>query len=194
MPYKNILAFGVVMIVGVSVGYSLLSFRTVNNFDWQELFLYSSGIGYSYEVVVNSDLPLPEGNLSGKYKFISAVTNSRSDELNFGYKVFADIKELDLQKIPQKYKTERKVTHLAGEFTVPPIKEVVYSVTFDFGLKDRDGFELVQLKSIPHRLYSGRINEFQNVVKYPISLELADRVSKTFVSMRIEKCNTCDDY
>ena len=59
MPYKNILAFGVVMIVGVSVGYSLLSFRTVNNFDWQELFLYSSGIGYSYEVVVNSDLPLP---------------------------------------------------------------------------------------------------------------------------------------
>jgi hypothetical protein len=119
--------------------------------------------------------------LSGKCKFLRASTKSRNDELNLGYIVSVDIEKLDLQKVPQKYKVEKKEKSTAGEVTVLPIEEVVYSVTFEFILKDKDGFELLKIKSDPHNVYSGKVNEFQDVVSQAIPLAIAERVSSTIL-------------
>lgn len=196
MAHKRNITIGIaLLVIGLAIGYYFaVATKAAKNFDWKELFLDQSGKGYEYssEALFNSDIPFPEiRKLSGKCKFLSAPKKSRNDELNLGYIVSVDIEKLDLQKVPQKYKVEKKEKHTAGEFTVLPIEEVVYSVTFEFKLKDKDGFELLKLKSPSHSIYSGKVNEFQDVVRQVIPLTIAERVSSTILSMIVEKCETC---
>jgi len=182
------------LVLALAVGYYLgTTARTTKNFDWKELSIDKSGKGYGFtsEALFNSDIPLPEiKKLSGKSKFIKAP-NATSDELNLGYVISVDIDKLDLQKIPEKYKVERKEQHKAGEFTVLPIEDAVYEISFDFALKDKDGFEILELKSPSHNLYTGKMNSFQDSVKQTISSAIADRVANIGLHMTIEKCETC---
>lgn len=196
MAHKRNIIIGIgLLVIGIALGYYIaVTMKAAKNFDWKELSLDQSGKGYRYysEALFNSDIPLPEiKKLSGKCKFISTSTKLRKDELNLGYVVSVDIAKLDLQKVPQKYKVEKKEKYTAGEFTVLPIEEVVYSVTFEFRLQDKDGFELLNLKSLPHSIYSGKVNKFQDVVRQAIPPAIAERVSSSILSMTVEKCETC---
>jgi len=149
------------------------------------------GYGFTTEALFNSDIPLPEiKRISGKSKFLK-TQKSGTDEMNLGYVVSIDVEKLDLEKVPQKYKTERKEKYKAGEFTVPPIEELVYEVSFEFELRDKDGFELVKLQSPSHSLYSGKANQFQGIAKQPILQATAERVVNIVLHMTVEKCETC---
>ena len=196
MAHKRNIIIGIaLLLIGIAIGYYItVAMKAAKNFDWKDLSLDQSGKGYEYssEALFNSDIPLPEiKKISGKCKFISTSIKLRNDELNLGYIVTVDIAKLDLQKVPQKYKVEKNEKYTAGEFAVLPIEEVVYSVTFEFKLQDKDGFELLNLKTPPHSIYSGKINEFQDVVRQAISPTIAERVSGVILSMTVEKCETC---
>lgn len=182
------------MVISLAIGYYLgLSSKATMNFNWNELSIDQAGKGYGFtsDALFNSDIPFPEiKKLSGKTKFIKP-SQYRSDELNLGYVISVDVDKLDLQKVPQKYKVERKEQYKAGEFTVSPIEEVIYEISFEFVLKDRDGFEIIKLKSPSHNLYSGKINTFQDVVKQSISQTIVHRVSNIVLHMTVEKCEIC---
>ncbi|MCX5814360.1 MAG: hypothetical protein NT178_17720 [Proteobacteria bacterium] len=191
------IAIGVaLLVIGMAVGYYFaVAVKTPRNFDWKALSLDQPGKGYGYssEALFGSDIRLPEiRKLSGKCKFLSASPKSRNEELNLGYVVSVDVEKLDLQRVPQKYKVEKKEKYKSGEWTVPPIDEVVYSVTFAFTLKDKDGFILLELKSPSHSIYSGKVNVFQSVVEKPILPAIAERVANITLSMMVEKCETCN--
>ncbi|GEM_PF-2251717 len=188
--------------IGIAAGYYFaVTMKTAWNFDWKELsldqpFSHFSGKGYGYstEAIFDSDISLPNiRKLSGKAKFLSVSPKSRNDELNLGYIVSVDVEKLDLQWVPQKYKVEKKEKYNYRELTRFPIEEVVYSVTFMFRLKDKDGFILLELKSPSHTILSGNVNVFQNVVDETILLAIAERVANITLWMIVEKCVTCEE-
>ena len=195
MKNKRQVIFGIALVfltlvVGYYVGKTV---STTKDFDWKELSIDKTGKGYGFtsEALFNSDISLPEiKSLSGKTKFIKSQ-NATSDEFNLGYVVSVDIDKINFEKIPQKYKVEKKEQYKAGEVTVLPIEEAVFEISFAFVLKDKDGFEIVKLKSPPHSLYTGKVNDFQDIVEQSISSAIADRTVSIVLNMTIEKCETC---
>lgn len=186
----GLVSLTLILVIGFLLG---IIVSTTKNYDWKKLSLDKSGKGYGLtsEALFNSDIPLPEiKKISGKSKFVK-VTSSSNNDLNLGYIISVDIDKLDLKKIPAKYKIEKKEKYKAGDFTVLPIEEAVYEISFEFALKDKDGFEIMKLKSPPHSLYSGKVNSFQDTVKQSISSSIADRVTNVVMNMTIEKCETC---
>jgi len=146
------------------------------------------------EALLDSDIPIPEiRKLSGKGKFIKALQAS-SDDVVLGYVISVDIDKLDLEKLPQKYKVEKKEQYKAGEITVLPIEDAVYAISFEFSLNDKDGFELMKLESPSHWLYTGKVNDFQNTVKQAVAAPTAVRVASIGLYMTIEKCVTCRSH
>jgi len=195
MRHKGKIIVGIaLMVIGIAIGYYLgFTSKTTKNFDWKELSIDQGGKGYGFtsDALFNSDIALPEiKKLSGKSKFIKAP-QSGSNELTLGYIVPVDVDKLDLQKVPQKYKVEKTEKYKAGEFSVPPIEAVVYEVTFEFVLKDKDDFEIIKLKSPSHSLCSGQVNRFQDIAKPSTTQDIARRVSNIILSMSVEKCETC---
>ncbi len=178
----------------LAIGFYLgLAVKAPKNYNWKELSIDHNGKGYGFtsDALFNSDIPLPEiKKLSGKSKFIKA-TDASANELTFGYIISVDIDKLNLQKLPEKYKVEQKEQYKAGEFTIPPIKEAVFEIYFEFIFKDKDGFEILKLNSPHHNLFTGKINSFQDTAKQTISSTIADRVAEIAMNMTIEKCVTC---
>jgi hypothetical protein len=101
------------------------------------------------------------------------------------------VEKLDLEKVPKKYKEERKETYKAGEFTVMPIEKIVYRVVFEFTLKDKDGFEMVKLEGPKHSLYSGKTNQFQDKVNKLVSETIVERTREVVLHISVEECETC---
>ena len=93
----------------------------------------------------------------------------------------------------KEYKEESKEIIKAGEieFTVLPIEEVVYRVTFKFTLKDKDGFELAKLEGPKHFLYSGKSNRFQDKVYQTVLETVAEQTTDVVLYMSVEECETC---
>ncbi len=196
MKHKRNITIGITLLVaGIAIGYYFgVTIKATKNFDWKELSLdpLGKGYGFSSEALFNSDIPLPEiKKLSGKSKFLKPTSKSRDEDLSLGYIVKVDVDKLDLRKVPEKYKVEKKEKYKAGEFVISPPEEVVYSVTFKFQLKDKDGFEMVKLKSPSHNIYSGKVNTFQDVLKQPIPRHASEKTSSIVLSMTVEKCETC---
>ena len=182
------------LVIGIASGYYLgTSTRSPKDFDWQELIIDPSGKGYGFtsEALFNSDIALPDiKKLSGNSKFLSPI-NLDGGELHLGYIVSVDVETLNLEKVPEKYKEERKEKYKAGEFTAIPIQEVVYQVTFEFTLKDKDGFDQIRLEGPKHSLYSGKNNRFQDKLSQPILKTVAERTKDIVLHMTVEKCETC---
>jgi hypothetical protein len=169
--------------------------KNTKNYDWKEFTIDPSGKGYGFtsEALFNSDIRIPDiKKLSGKGKFIKA-RQATSDDLFLGYIVSVDIDKLDLTKIPQKYKIEKEEQYKAGDFTVLPIEYAVYEISFEYSLKDKDGFELMKLKSPSHSLFTGKVNSFQDIVKQAVAGPIANRVANIGLYMTFEKCETCRD-
>ena len=194
---KRIAIFGMsifLLVIGVTLGYYLgISTRNPNDFDWQELSINPSekGYGFTSEALFNSDVALPDiKRLSGKTKFLSPVKSDRH-ELHLGYIVSVDVEKLKLEQLPEKYKEEREVKSKRGGFTIMPFQGVGYQVSFEFSLKDKDGFELIKLESPKHSIYSGKDNRFQDKVSQLILKTVAERTKDIVLQMTVEKCETC---
>lgn len=102
------------------------------------------------------------------------------------------MEKLDKTKVPAKYLKAEPVVIEGQKLTPEPIEEVVYEVVFSFVvLKDRDGFELLEVRSRPETLYSGQRNEFQGIAQQQIPIGILDRVSQVELSTQVTRCVTC---
>jgi hypothetical protein len=118
------------------------------------------GMTYNTSVIF-SDLPMPDiKSISGKAKFVDDAGPGQSTEL--GYIMSVEMSGIDLAKVPQRYKQEKKEIMNGYEITTLPIEQAYYAIEFDFDLKNQDGFLLqtVHAKDLPS-LASGTKNTFQ---------------------------------
>ncbi len=182
------------MVISVAAGYYIgISTGKQKDFEWRELSIGSTGKGYGYtsEALFNSDIALPNiKKISGRSKLLHP-DQAKKNALHLGYIVSVEVDKLDLEKVPSKYKEERKETYNAGDFTFDPIEEVVYRVVFKFTLKDKDGFELVKLEGPKHFLSSGKTNQFQDKVNKPVSATIVERIRTVVLDISVEECETC---
>lgn len=183
-------AISILIIGAITISYFLgMSARTPQEFEWRHLT--AKGYGSTSEAIFDSDIALPKiRKIEGKAKFLTP-TNPVVDGLHLGYVVSVDVEKLNIERVPKKYKEEIKQKHKSGEWIIEPIQEVVYQVTFAFKLKDKDGFELLELKSPVHNLHSGKESRFQDKISESILNSVAERTKDVFVSMTVEKCLTC---
>jgi len=151
--------------------------------------------GLSVEVVAKSDLPEPEiRQITGQAKFVDNQDQGTNHTVRLGYKITVDVAPLDLAKVPEKYLKEKPIDIGGGKtLTQLPIKQSTHQIRFDFTLKDRDGFKLIELRSDPEYLESGRANQFQRVLSEPVPGPLALRTAAIVSSLTIEKCVTCEN-
>jgi hypothetical protein len=148
------------------------------------------GVTYNSSVVL-TDLPMPEiKSVSGRAKFVDSVGPGQSTEL--GYIIDVEMGPLDLSKVPQRYKEEKKEMIKGYEITNLPVEQAYYVVEFDFDLKDKDGFVLqtVHARDVPS-LVSGVKNTFQAKIEDAIPYATAIKVQEISIRPSIVKCQTC---
>jgi hypothetical protein len=187
------------LILGFAVGFA--SGKLVPNMssayvgtEWRPLIVRGQ-TGGGYWVSVNPEVfysDLPPGDvtqLGGRAKFLDAI-RLPTEQSTFGYLINVTMKDPDLAKIPEKYKKEERI---GRDFVLMAIEHVVYSIQFTFALKDKDGFELLQLVSKEETLTTGRSNEFQNTVEKQVPYGIARNTRSFEVSTSIVKCHTCKD-
>lgn len=195
---RVLLIAGFVIAFGAGWAASLL-FLTVTsprvNSEWYQLSTApgETGIRFSREALFKSDIALPEVKvISGTAKYASDASGA-SSTVRLGYKIAVDVAALDLSKVPEKYKKEKPVDIGGGnKFTVLPIDQVTYEVRFDFTLKDKDGFPLLELQSEPQSIASGKTNTFQSLAPATVPVGIASRTSAILIAMTVTKCLTCD--
>lgn len=150
------------------------------------------GISYSTEVFVKSDLPSPAiTKLTGEAKFIEG-DNFQTAGARLGYKVTVDVGPVNLSKVPKKYLTEKPVNVGGTTITQLPIKQVSHDIHFEFTLKDKDGFKLLEAQSEPHTLESGKTNTFQGIAMKPVPASIAARTAQIVFHTSVDKCITCE--
>lgn len=161
--------------------------------DWYQLSPTDGkkGIGFSTETLFKSDIALPDIKaISGTAKYAGDGLGA-SSTFRLGYKIAVEVAPLDLSKVPEKYKKEKPVGH-GKKFTLLPIDQVTYEVRFDFRLKDKDGFVLLELRSEAQSIESGKTNTFQGFAPTTVPVGIASRTSAILLSMTLTKCITCD--
>jgi hypothetical protein len=148
-------------------------------------------VSYLTEAIFGVDIALPEvTNLTGKVKFLEGIKGV-NNSTNLGYLVEINVAPLDLSKVPQKYKEEKKEI-INGEETIKlPIDQVVYEINFQFMLRDSDGFILKEIESKTHPISSGELNRIQEVAPESIAATIANRTRSVSFNMTVRKCLTC---
>lgn len=188
------LAMTVVLAVGICIGV-VAPHLFVRHLDtsWHSLKTNPNHFGMTYNTsVVFSDLPMANvKSVSGKAKFVDDIGPGQTTEL--GYIINVDMDTLDMSKVPQRYKEEKKAVIEGFETTTSAISQAYYDIQFDFDLKDEDGFVLKTLHSqgLPS-LVSGTNNLFQAKVGEPVGYETAVKTHDILVRPSIVKCHTCE--
>jgi hypothetical protein len=148
-----------------------------------------SGLTYTTQALFDADIPLPDiTSAKAKVKFLPMP-----GEINYqlGYVITVDIAKLDPEKVPGKYKEKKTEKSKSGEWTLDPLKEVVYELNVSFELQDQDGFRLIEVKGPKHNVFSGQSNVLQEVVETPISVDISKRTKVIVPKVNVEKCVSC---
>jgi len=104
-----------------------------------------------------------------------------------------EIAPLDVSKIPAKYRKKKPIDIGHGKtITELPVDQVSYEVRFDFELKDKDGFTLLELPSAVHTIESGKVNTFQALAPDAVPIGIASRTTQVVFGLGIMKCVTCE--
>ena len=152
-----------------------------------ELSTEGHGYGMNSGALFSVDIPLPDvSKPHGKAKFLERSAPGKED-IELGYIINVSVNNLDVSKIPEKY---RKPRQGEGDWVIEPIEQVVYVAHFDFSLKDADGFVLMSASSEPVYLYSGK-HVFQGTTRQAIPVAVAKRTKSILTNMTVEKCETC---
>jgi hypothetical protein len=149
----------------------------------------NSSIGYSSEALFKSDIKLPDiEKFNIKLKFVKPREKVK-DRLSLGYIANISIKNLDTNKIPEKYRKKREI--FKG-FSLDPLEEVTYEVHLTFDLFDKDGFKLIVLTSPKNSIVSGKINELQELAEGTVPIDLAKRTYSIKPRLSIDRCISCE--
>jgi hypothetical protein len=113
------------------------------------------------------------------------------DERQLGYVVEVAMKPLDLSKVPDKYKHERKSVENGQEVTTMPLESATYKAKLTFILKDGDGFTVATLESKEHFIASGQTTPLQDMTASTIVPEVLRRTKHVTAEILIETCESC---
>jgi hypothetical protein len=190
---RRTLVIVVAVLLGICIG-AVAPYIFPRHIDtsWRTVITEQKHFGVTYNTsVVFSDLPMPDiKSVSGRAKFVDGAEPGQSTEL--GYIMNVEMSGLDLAKVPQRYKEEKREMINGYEITTAPVEQSYYAIEFDFDLKDKDGFVLhtVHAKDLPS-LISGTKNTFQAKIEEPIPYATAIKVQEIVVRPSIVKCHTC---
>ncbi len=186
------LIFGM-FLVGAFVGYWLhyCSSASIRS-NWIELQNAplsgdDSCLGYSTEVIFESDIPGPEiERIDVKIKFIESTEQQEKKKAHVGYIVEVSVENLDVNNIPEKYKKEHK---MAGDLVIPPLEQATYEAKLSFKLFDKDSFVLLELTGEQtHHLVTGKTNIFQGLTKEMVPVSIIRRIAKFKPYLHVTKC------
>ena len=145
-------------------------------------------VSYSKATITESDIPaLGVTALSGKAKFLSDSSPS-SANAPLGYIVSVTAKALDTSKLPEKYKRQKVISTKAGPLTALPLEQATFEIHFVFRLRDRDGFQLLNIDSPKHDVESGKTSQIQAQTQSPISAQIAAHTATIELHMVVDKC------
>jgi hypothetical protein len=182
-----------ILFLGILIGAfgPRLFFRHVDT-SWYNLHTKGKHFGLKYDPsVIFSDLPVPDiRSVTGKAKFMEPVGPGETTEV--GYIIVVDMDPLDMSKVPRRYKEETQEKINGVEVTKLAIDRADYEISFDFDLKDKDGFTLKTLHAkSTTELESGTRNVFQAEVDEPIDFAMAIKVHDIWLHPSLDKCFTC---
>jgi hypothetical protein len=182
--------FGILNLPGDSLRPFFQTNRNVST-EWKQLSIYPDGRGYGFAPEVISDVGtnLPHVKaLSGKAKFMD-----EPGRIRLGYVVAVDVDKLDLTKMSEEYRKDKKFKAKTGEeFTIGRSEHVWFQIHFEFTFRDRDNFAIFTIKSSSHDLAAGKNNQFQYISEEPIPQNVAARTGEIMFEMSIDKCVTCE--
>jgi hypothetical protein len=190
---RHLLPVFAALVVGIVIGLAspVMIARHINT-EWKPLAPGEHHFGISYATdAIFTDLPMPDiKSLSGKAKFIDGA--GRGEATEFGYIVTVEMADLELAKVPDRYKKTEKDTINGYEVTTEPLKQAYYKVEWEFQFKDKDGFLLGKYKALEEiSLVSGQTNVFQGKLQDKIPYDTAIRVHQIEIYPAIVKCHSC---
>jgi hypothetical protein len=190
---RHLLPVLAALVVGIVIGLAspVMIARHINT-EWKPLAPGEHHFGISYATdAIFTDLPMPDiKSVSGKAKFVDAA--GRGEPTEFGYIVTVEMADLDLAKVPDRYKKTEKDTINGYEVTTEPLKQAYYKVEWEFQFKDKDGFLLGEYKAPEEiSLVSGKTNVFQGKLQDKIPYDTAIRVHQIEIYPAIVKCHSC---
>lgn len=145
----------------------------------------SSNLSFKDEALF-VDIPLPDIQaISGRAKLL------KHDNVHYaiGYEIDVIIDSLETKDIPEKYNKKIKI---GDDIEVLPLQEVLYEVSFEFTLLDKDGFEIGKVKpKMNHNISSGKINKIKSKTDYNIQPQRALIVEDMGLDVTITKCVSC---
>ena len=150
---------------------------------WLALSDQNNGIFYKPNAI-RADIPLSWGKLAGKVKFLE-----RDNGLHLGYVVKLPLKSLPVSGLPPKY---RKLKPVENGLRVVPGDELAYTGSFEFILKDSDGFTLMSVSSGQETLSAGRDNSVQGATNDTIPRSAAKRTKSVLAHFVVESCYPCE--
>lgn len=164
----------------------------VKEFPWIEFSSEDISHGFSSEAIFGSEIPLPKvEKISGRTKFVASPVLGPL-HASVGYLIDVVVEPLDPANVPPEYKEPRTIETPSGRFTISPVQEVVYEVSFKLSLKDQDGFVIEVLDGPAQTLTSGKTNTFQELINNDLGLLVQDNVHSIGLSMTVVRCITCD--
>lgn len=153
----------------------------------------STAVGFSTEVFMTSDLPLPDiTSLTVKARFLRTPDN-RTDTALFGYVAEVVSAQLDLAKVPDRYKTEHAIETGRGPATRNPIEQSIHRAHMTFNLLDEDRFVLLTVEGQSHSIRSGEAQTLQGLASEHVPATVARRVAALEPRLVIDVCESCLD-
>lgn len=184
-------------IVGATATYFYLSYKQEpkpkqNIFDWIQLAKASkTGVIFSSDALFKGDISFPNiKDIQGQAKFLP--DDGTKSEVQLGYVVTVTVDSLDTSKIPKKYLREKPEIFEGVRVTRPTIEQVNFEGNFNFKLKDKDGFVMLEISTPPLLIESGKENSYQASIDKLIPIDTARRTKQIDVSFHLDKCLTCE--
>lgn len=190
---RVILVSSITFCIGVGVGFLIEpDSQKSREFEWITIPEENISQSYSSVAVFTSDIPLPDINsITAQVKFVDPPISIT--EVSIGYLVKIEIEALDLESVPDNYREEQSISSSGGRYTILPISEVNYAVSFTLTLKDEDGFTLETVTGPEHSIRSGQVNEIQDMTESNLAFVISSRVAEIELNMTVLECQTCRD-
>jgi hypothetical protein len=151
---------------------------------WIQVTSDAYGIGFN-DKVVDVDFSLPKTKKpAGRIKFLN-----RDDRIQLGYMLTLPVESKPTSSLPEKY---TRLRTLPDGTQIGPPDQVEYEGTFEFTLKDADGFVLKKLSGPKEYLTAGSQNQLQGTAEETIPPSIVERTKIVMVDFSATDCIPCD--
>jgi hypothetical protein len=183
----------IALLLGIGLGYTGRHlFEDRVSTDWRPVVVSGHHFGEEFATeAIFTDVPVPDiKKFGGQVKFIDNIYRPPQDP-EFGYDLTVVMTDAPANKIPDHYKHPKPVVINGLHLTESAPDHFYYSIEFHFTLRDKDGFDLMELKSKPEDLIAGTTNTYKAKLDQRVPFNIAIRTASIEAAPYILKCTTC---